>query len=371
MDYLVNRPGSDLAVTDFKMLLDQSQIVPTGLPSERFWDGDLVLSPEVEQDLVARDTGEDYFALAFKLTQKAVDTYFEEVGLPTGLSPDAFAKELGYGSAEDLAATGFKPLTVDTTLFGPIEMFEPLRDANIDYLTKSADLGFAPALSIFAQVIIRQMQGLDRSTRRLTYYPDRISGADRDRLTLLVAKLFLQNTADGIEKGQLLTVLGFDVQRAVYVVARVGQSATVRHLGEAPDSVRDPTRFEMAKAFRRALIAEKCDPLRAFLETGSVLGAISMRADGNACVWSDKAATRLGYSLRLSVDQVFNPVCQQVNGGYSCNFHYNLYCDAHGQGTDGLFSAVYCTPFTLARQPTAAMFSRTPDGWTASDIILH
>lgn len=372
IDYDGSRWGKggrkELELINFAFKFDRAQVTPTDIPSERHWAGTLMLTPKTEAELIARDTGEDYFALAYKVTQIAVDKYMESV---LGMEKDAAISDVmdmfGVTDETDLAKRGVLIPVLGSTSFGPVESFEPMVGANLEYLNASAARGYIPALRVLAKPLMQKMQAMDRSTRRLTYKPDNLSPDERDHLLLYTAKIYLMDPATGAPDGRLLTELGFEVQRAVDVVEKFGLSATISHLREAPTTDRVPTRYEMARAFGKTLISEQCNPLKAFAETGS-LSSLVIRSEGNACVWTDPAG--FGYSLRLSVDQVFTPNCTGADHSYTCVFKYNLYCSTSGVAAGGAFQATYCLPFTLARQPAQARFVRTSDGWRAQDFVF-
>lgn len=326
-----------LVIRDAKRLADFSGAKPTGLPSEKFWSGDLSLDPPADQILRARDTAQDYFALAFRRSGG------------TGLN-DA-------GRMVRLPAT---------TEFGG-----PLANAKRQDLEAAAAIGYPPALEILANALIEKMTA--RSSSGLTYRPEQLSDDERDALLLHVVKMYALNYIAGISRGQLLTQLGLDTGRALSVVHEVGPSASIAHLRAAPGTERAPTRYEIGRAFGPALLDENCGLVAAVLngETVSPLLA-TVERKGDTCVFTQGPRLEGAARVTLALDRVYDPSCTGDDGAYACSFQYNLRCRIEsGPAQSKLFNAMYCAPFRAARQPVAARLRRLDSGgWEVTEFAL-
>ena len=337
-----------LIVENTNYAVDTSSLARSGRPSELYWNGELSLKPKMITMLQELDTGEDYFALAFKY---CCPSKINQAGRSIRLPP----------------TTSF-PTSFGNTIERLEEIYSTPERAG--YYDASLKLGYPLALSLYANAIFPKM--LTRTSNGIGYDPTLLTDDERDEILLATAKMLVQNYIEGSRFSQNLTELGFDVERAVQVVQTVGLDATTEHLRAAPTTDRSPTRFEMGRAFGPALVENRCNGITAFLNSGAIVGSAGgIRQAGDACIISDARTTAFGYRLVLKLDRIYNPDCQGGEGEYSCSFQYNLDCRVEGEGTQGMFGAAFCLPFQTARQPAVATFRRLENGgWETTRFEL-
>ncbi len=320
-----------VVVSNIDWQVDPNAFASTDLITEYYWEnGNLGLEMERYANLLSLDTAESYQILS---TLKGVNIrrfrdYLAENNISEDRTPEQFAQ-------------------------------------------LALERGYLPALVGFANTIFKKMLG--RTSNGIGYIPSQLSPDERDNLVLAMAKLASRNHLFGIRLSNDLSSLGFDIERAIAVVANVGYDATIEDLRAVEGTDSPPSNFQMARAFGPALVANRCNGITSFLGSGSIMGAAGgIRQAGDACIISDENTTAFGYRLILKLDRIYNSECEGENGRYTCDFEYNLQCRTEGDGTRGMFGAAFCLPFQTARQPATATFQRLENGsWETVDFALQ
>lgn len=242
---------------------------------------------------------------------------------------------------------------LDPTVLGDLSGMKELKF----YENEALRLGSIPALNTRLN---RSMHG----TLNPDDLPFEISQDILDKTVLYAAKSASQNSLDGMLHLDTLRQAGFDTERALEVVKRVGLEADLVHFRSVPSTDRAPTGFQISQAFNEILLVGRCNDKTAFLNGQGVAASLmEINKSGSSCIVTDAASLNSGTTLSFKVGQIFDPNCEGSDGSYTCTFSYNINCRVLDSLTfDPRMNALFCLPFRAVRQNASAALELQGDG---------